>query len=173
MSMMQKFLFGALDELARSVEDALVGDVNDIRDMLSPETYSTRDEMMESWKKDSIDPQGYWDKKYLNDQYDGIVEDASSTQKITLNDNREACIDDALTHFDNLRETFLSRVLYDTIHSTTGINILDDNSNLDLSYLIESEIFGVDYPAEDDDADTDSDDEDEEDEVIDIDEDDD
>lgn len=75
-------------------------------------------------------------------------------------ENYQTVVDDSLEHYSVIKPHVMLQVAQKTIKNVLDRDITCDDLNLDLEYLMNREIFGINYNDEDDDYDTDEDEDD-------------
>lgn len=118
-------------------------------DMLSePTEFKTREEMGEMFT-DFIgyDPTRFWDEQMMYTQFEKLSTDDNYN---LTNDELDGAIDRALDHYDAVKSNLMLQVAQKTVKEMFGKDVTADDLNLDLDYLMESEIFGTGYDEDDD-----------------------
>lgn len=118
-------------------------------DMLSePTEFKTREEMGEMFT-DFIgyDPTRFWDEQMMYTQFEKLSTDDNYN---LTNDELDGAIDRALDHYDAVKSNLMLQVAQKTVKEMFGKDVTADDLNLDLDYLLESEIFGTGYDEDDD-----------------------
>ena len=100
------------------------------------------------------DPTRIWDEKMMGEQIDKLTNDDGY---ICTFDNRVVCIEKSLEHYDAIKSNVMLQVAQKTIKEMFGQEVTSDDLNLDLDYLMNSEIFGIGYEDEDVDDEEDED----------------
>lgn len=125
----------------------------DIDCLTDPSSFDKREDMGKAFT-DFIgyDPTRYWDEQTMAAQIDKL---SGSNGYTCTFDDREDAIDRALEHYDAIKPTVMLQVAQKTIKEMFGEEVTSDDLNLDLDYLMNSEIFGTGYEDEDEDEDDD------------------
>lgn len=133
-----------LKEYLNSVE-------KDIDCITDPSSFNTREEMGNTFE-DFIgyDPTRIWDEKMMGEQIDKLT---NKDGYVCTFDDREDAIERSLEHYDAIKSNVMLQVAQKTIKEMFGQEVTADDLNLDLDYLMNSEIFGIGYEDEDDDED--------------------
>lgn len=135
-----------LKEYLNSVE-------TDIDSLTDPSSFNSREEMGNTFYEFiGYDPTRIWDEKMMGEQIDKLTNDDGY---ICTFDDRVVCIEKSLEHYDAIKSNVMLQVAQKTIKEMFGQEVTSDDLNLDLDYLMNSEIFGIGY--EDEDADDEED----------------
>lgn len=134
-----------LKEYLNSVE-------SDIDCLTDPSSFEKREDMGNAFYDFlGYDPTRYWDAQTMAAQIDKLSNSNGYTCKF---DDREDAIDRALDHYDAIKPTVMLQVAQKTIKEMFGEEVTSDDLNLDLDYLMNSEIFGTGYEDEEDEDDS-------------------
>ena len=130
--------------------DYLESVTDDIDSILEPHSFNDRKELGESFKKFvGYDPTEYWDRKIMTEQMDKLTE-ADGTLSF---DDQEDAVTEALSHYDEIKPNVMLQVAQKTVKHMFNKDISIDDLNLDLEYLMNTEIFGIGYDEDDDEED--------------------
>lgn len=130
------------------LKDYLNSVETDIDQLISPEKISSREEMGEMFRGFiGYDPTRIWDQRMMEDQIDKLSSDDGF---IVMYDDREDAVEKALEHFDAIKPNVMLQIAQKTIKEMFDRDVTADDLNLDLEYLMNSEIFGTGYEDEDD-----------------------
>ena len=130
--------------------DYLESVTDDIDSILDPHSFNDRKELGESFKKFvGYDPTEYWDRKIMTEQMDKLTE-ADGTLSF---DDQEDAVTEALSHYDEIKPNVMLLVAQKTVKHMFNKDISIDDLNLDLEYLMNTEIFGIGYDEDDDEED--------------------
>ena len=132
---------GKLKEYLNSVE-------MDIDSLIDPSSFNSREDMGNTFHDFlGYDPTRYWDEKMMGEQIDKLT---NSDGFVCTFDDREDAIEKSLEHYDAIKSNVMLQVAQKTIKEMFGQEVTADDLNLDLDYLMNSEIFGTGYEEEDD-----------------------
>lgn len=149
-----------MNDKLRSMLDAMECDI----DMLTePTEFKTRKEMGDMFTSFiGYDPTRFWDEQLMYNQFEKLSTDDNYN---LTNDELDSAIDNALDHYDAVKSNLMLQVAQKTVKEMFGKEVTSDDLNLDLDYLMNSEIFGTGY--EDDEEDIDDDEEDDDSSLLD------
>lgn len=121
--------------------------------LIDPSSFDKREDMGNAFAEFlGYDPTRYWDEQIMATQIDKLS--GSNGYTCTFNDRADA-INRALDHFDAIKPNVMLQVAQKTIKEMFDEEVTSDDLNLDLDYLMNSEIFGIGYEDEDEDEDDD------------------
>lgn len=147
MGILDKFITGAMETAADILTDSEVGLLKSLTD---PGDYESRDAMDDDLEKAlGYSPYHYWNEMEMGDIFDDILTHAKEDQYDQVADKRDEIVNSAIIHYENIRGSFARSIVHNTILNITEIDIQDEDSEIDLNYLIASDIFGL--PEDDDD----------------------
>lgn len=137
-----------MNDMLKQYLDSMQKDVDILTD---PTKFDSREEMGDTFKYFiGYDPTRYWDYQMMSDQIDKLSSDDGYECKY---EEREEAIDRALEHYDAVKSNLMLQVAQKTIKELFDRDVTADDLNLDLDYLLESEIFGTGYDDEEEDDD--------------------
>lgn len=120
----------------------------DIDMLAEPTEFKTREEMGGMFT-DFIgyDPTRFWDEQMMYNQFEKLSTDDNYN---LTNDELDGAIDRALDHYDAVKSNLMLQVAQKTVKEMFDKDVTADDLNLDLEYLMESEIFGTRYNEDED-----------------------
>ena len=133
------------------LKDYLNSVEKDIDSLTDPSSFNTREEMGNTFHEFiGYDPTRFWDEKMMGEQIDKLTNDDGY---VCTFDDREDAIEKSLEHYDAIKSNVMLQVAQKTIKEMFGQEVTSDDLNLDLDYLMNSEIFGIGYEDDEDDED--------------------
>lgn len=93
------------------------------------------------------DPTTAWDRRIMSEQVDKLAD--ADTEALTW-DDREDTVDQAMIHYNAIKPNVMLQVAQKTIKSLYDREVTCDDLNLDLDYLMNTEIFGSGYEEDED-----------------------
>lgn len=133
------------------LKDYLNSVEKDIDSLTDPSSFNTREEMGNTFHEFiGYDPTRFWDEKMMGEQIDKLTNDDGY---VCTFDDREDAIEKSLEHYDAIKSNVMLQVAQKTIKEMFGQEVTSDDLNLDLDYLMNSEIFGIGYEDDEDDDD--------------------
>lgn len=141
-----------MNELLKEFLNAVEENLDDLTD---PSKYESREEMGNDFNTFlGYDPTRIWDEKTMGEQIDKLTNEEGFSCKF---DEREDAVKRSLEHYDAIKPNVMLQVAQKTIKELYGQEVTSDDLNLDLDYLMNSEVFGTNYEDDEDESDEDED----------------
>ena len=129
----------------------------DILRMSDPEDFDSRDEFEECFTGVlGYNPMNYFDSKYIDEEFDEIVEKAPISIQEQLRSKKLEIIERTLEYCRDVNDTVLHKILVEVVKDTVGWKPIEDE-DVSLDECILMNIFGEDVDTDDGSDDEDDD----------------